>query len=97
MNNTFNRTKVNKLTGNVGLSYKIFDKITASAKYQFNYADVATKGFSPLVWYGNGILYIHDATRTDGNSSLTLRKVITETILLMLTLSTMILLEKIII
>ena len=47
MNNTFNRTKVNKLTGNIGLSYKIFDKITASAKYQFNYADVATKGFSP--------------------------------------------------
>lgn len=76
MNNTFNRTKVNKLTGNVGLSYKFFDKITASAKYQFNYADVFTKGFSPLIWYGNGKFYntYTDATKTDGNSSLTERK-----------------------
>ena len=76
MNNTFNRTKVNKLSGNFGLSYKFFDKITATAKYQFNYADVGTKGFSPLVWYGNGKFYntYTDATRTDGNSSLTLRK-----------------------
>lgn len=55
--NTYNRTKVNKLFGNVGLGYNFLDYFTAQANFQFNYSEVRTKIFKPTVNYGSGKVF----------------------------------------
>ena len=50
--NTFNRGKVDKINGNVNLSYNFLDHFTAQASYQFNYAQTTGRSFSPIVDYG---------------------------------------------
>lgn len=52
INNTFNRGFVDKINGNINLSYNFLDHFTAQASYQFNYAGVKGKTFSPFVDYG---------------------------------------------
>lgn len=53
INNTFNRGLVDKINGNIGLSYNFFKNFTAEARYQFNYSQVKGKSFSPIIDYGN--------------------------------------------
>lgn len=55
--NTFNRTKVDKLSGVFGLNYKFLDGFSAEANYQWNYSEVRTRGLNPLVEYGNGSVF----------------------------------------
>jgi TonB-linked SusC/RagA family outer membrane protein len=55
--NTFNRTKVDKLSGVFGLNYKFLDGFSAETNYQWNYSEVRTRGLNPLVEYGNGSVF----------------------------------------
>ncbi len=57
---TYNRTKVMKLSGNAGLGYNFLNHFTAQANIQFNYAEVSTKVFSPVVNYGSGKVFNKD-------------------------------------
>ncbi|SDS23503.1 TonB-linked outer membrane protein, SusC/RagA family [Formosa sp. Hel1_31_208] len=52
INNTFNRGLVDKINGNINLSYNFLEHFTAQASYQFNYAEVDSKVFSPEIDYG---------------------------------------------
>jgi len=52
INNTFNRGLVDKLNGNINLSYNFLENFTAQASYQWNYASVDGKSFAPFVDYG---------------------------------------------
>ena len=55
--NTFNRTKVDKISGVFGLNYKFLDGFSAEANYQWNYSEVRNRGLNPLVEYGNGSVF----------------------------------------
>jgi len=57
---THNRGKVFKISGNAGLSYKFLDHFTAQSNIQFNYAEVSSKVFSPIVNYGSGKVFNKD-------------------------------------
>jgi TonB-linked SusC/RagA family outer membrane protein len=50
--NTHNRTKVNKISGNAGLSYNFLEHFTVQSNIQFNYAEVSTDIFSPIADFG---------------------------------------------
>ena len=52
IDNTYNRGLVDKLNGNINLSYTFLENFTAQASYQFNYAKVKGKTFAPFVDYG---------------------------------------------
>lgn len=49
---TFNDTKVKRISGVFGLSYKPFKNITAEANYQWNYSEVDSRFYSPLADFG---------------------------------------------
>jgi len=49
---TYNRSKVDKIGGNVGLSYNFFDHFTVQSNFQFNYAQVTGEIFSPITDFG---------------------------------------------
>jgi len=55
--NTFNRTKVDKISGVFGLNYKFLNGFSAETNYQWNYAEVRSRGLNPLVEYGNGSVF----------------------------------------
>lgn len=50
--NTFNETKVNKISGVFGLSYKPLKNITAEVNYQWNYAEVEGLFYTPIADFG---------------------------------------------
>ena len=50
--NTYNNALVDKINGNINLSYNFLDHFTAQASYQFNYAQTTGNAFSPIVDYG---------------------------------------------
>lgn len=52
--NTFNDTRVNKITGKQELVYKINTNFELTGRAGYVYALVDGKTFSPLVWYGAG-------------------------------------------
>lgn len=52
IDNTYNRSLVDKINGNINLSYNFLNHFTAQASYQFNYAQVDNNVFSPIVDYG---------------------------------------------
>lgn len=58
--NTYDRTKVFRLSGNAGLSYNFLDHFTAQSNIQFNYSQVSHKIFSPIVNYGSGKVFNKD-------------------------------------
>ncbi len=55
--NTFNDTKVNKISGVGGLEYTLWDKLTAKTQFQFNYSEVDGRYFGPEVFYGSGKVF----------------------------------------
>ncbi|WP_460218626.1 SusC/RagA family TonB-linked outer membrane protein [Psychroserpens sp. MEBiC05023] len=57
LNGTFDRTKVNRLSGNAGLSYKFLDHFTAQANIQANYSEVKGKVFRPVANFGSGKVF----------------------------------------
>ncbi len=52
--NTYNESKVNKFVGKEELIYDINEHFTFTNRFNYNYASVDGKVFSPLVWYGPG-------------------------------------------
>jgi TonB-linked SusC/RagA family outer membrane protein len=54
MANSFNETKVNKIVGKQELNYKINKNFEVTARIGYNYANVSSKVFNPLVYYGSG-------------------------------------------
>ncbi|WP_430467388.1 SusC/RagA family TonB-linked outer membrane protein [Winogradskyella ouciana] len=52
IDNTYNRGLVDKINGNINLSYNFLENFTAQASYQFNYAQTTGRTFSPIVDYG---------------------------------------------
>ena len=60
VDNSFNRTWVNKISGSYGLNYQFLDGFSAEARYQFNHAKVNGKSFSPVAYFGNGSVFNTD-------------------------------------
>ena len=58
--NTFNKTKVEKLSGNFGLNYKFLNHFSAESNIQFNYAQVEGEFFNPVAFYGSGKVFNKD-------------------------------------
>ena len=54
MQNTFNTSWVDKLVGKEEIAFDITDNLTFTNRFNYNYAVVDNKIFSPLVWYGPG-------------------------------------------
>ena len=55
--NTFNNTDVDRISGKIALNYKFWDAFTAETSYQFNYAEVAGRNFQPTVFFGSGKVF----------------------------------------
>jgi TonB-linked SusC/RagA family outer membrane protein len=55
--NTYNDSKVNKISGVIGFNYSFSDHFKVDSKYQFNYAEVTGKTFFPEVFYGSGKVF----------------------------------------
>ncbi|MGB3608114.1 MAG: TonB-dependent receptor [Psychroserpens sp.] len=60
IDNTFNRALVDKIAGNVSLSYNFLEHFTAQANYQFNWAQVESKVFNPVSFFGSGKVFNRD-------------------------------------
>ncbi len=54
MANSFNKAKVNKIVGKQEFTYKVNNHVDAIARIGYNYANVGSKVFNPLVYYGSG-------------------------------------------
>ncbi|MDO5978880.1 SusC/RagA family TonB-linked outer membrane protein [Flavivirga spongiicola] len=67
MANTYNRGKVMKLSGNAGLSYNFLEHFTVQSNIQFNYSEVTSKIFSPIVDYGSGKVFNKDRSEISEN------------------------------
>jgi len=52
IDNTYNTGKIDKINGNLNLSYNFLEHFTAQASYQFNYSQTTGKTFSPTIDYG---------------------------------------------
>lgn len=52
--NQYNWNYADKFVGKEELIYDITEKLSFSNRYNYNYAQVKSKSFSPLVWYGPG-------------------------------------------
>lgn len=55
--NNYNNTHVDKISGAIGLNYSFLDHFNAESRFQFNYAEVSGKVFSPEVFYGSGKVF----------------------------------------
>ncbi|MFV9483690.1 SusC/RagA family TonB-linked outer membrane protein [Christiangramia sp. ASW11-125] len=67
INNAFNDTRVDKISGVGGLEYTIWDKLTAKTQFQFNYSEVDGRYFSPEVFYGSGKVFNVDRNNVTEN------------------------------
>lgn len=52
IDNTFNTSRVSKISASFGINYTFLDKFTVSSKYQMNHANVRDDVFRPEVNYG---------------------------------------------
>lgn len=55
--NTYNDTKVDKISGVFGLSYSFLENFEAKTQFQFNYSEVHGKYFSPEAFFGSGKVF----------------------------------------
>lgn len=55
--NTYNNTHVDKISGVVGLNYSFLENFNLESRFQFNYSEVSGKVFSPEVYYGSGKVF----------------------------------------
>jgi len=54
---TYDRTKVDKVSGNAGLSYNFLDYFTVQTNIQANYSEVKGKVFRPVANFGSGKVF----------------------------------------
>ena len=57
IDNTYNNTYVDKISGAIGLNYSFLEHFSAESRFQFNYSEVSGKVFSPEVYYGSGKVF----------------------------------------
>lgn len=69
INNQFNGSIANKFVGKEELVYTFNEHLTFTNRFNYNYAQINTKVFSPLVWYGDG-KYANTALNADLESPL---------------------------
>ena len=50
--NTYDDTKVNRVSGVIGLKYEIIEGLSVESSFNFNYSDVINKRFNPEVDFG---------------------------------------------
>ncbi|APU68290.1 SusC/RagA family TonB-linked outer membrane protein [Christiangramia flava] len=55
--NTYNNSQVDKITGTAGLSYDFLEHFKAETRYQFNYSEVRGINFQPQAYYGSGKVF----------------------------------------
>ncbi|WP_088341677.1 SusC/RagA family TonB-linked outer membrane protein [Robiginitalea sediminis] len=55
--NTFNKTTVDRISGKIGAAYTLFEGLTAESNFQFNYAEVNSIFFAPTAFYGSGKVF----------------------------------------
>jgi len=67
INDAYNDTEVNKISGVGGLEYTIWDKLTAKTQFQFNYSEVDFRTFSPELFYGSGKVFNVDRNTVTEN------------------------------
>ena len=49
---SINRTQADRLSGTFGVTYDIFDQLSAQANYQWNYSEVRGRYYGPIADYG---------------------------------------------
>lgn len=54
MANTYDTTKVTKISATLGAEYKFLNDFSIQSRFQYNHADVAGDAFRPVVNYGSG-------------------------------------------
>ena len=54
---TFNRTRVRKISGAFGLSYTFLEDFRIESRIQANYAEVLDWSFAPIAFYGSGKVF----------------------------------------
>lgn len=57
INNTFNETDVNRLSGVLGLDYEVIEDLTISSSFNYNYANLIGKSFTPEISYGTSKVF----------------------------------------
>lgn len=57
IDDTYDRGKVMRLSGNAGLSYNFLDHFTVQSNIQFNYSEVTSKIFNPIANFGSGKVF----------------------------------------
>jgi TonB-linked SusC/RagA family outer membrane protein len=67
--NQYNWSQANKFVGKEEIEYRFNDHFTFTNRFNYNYAVVNSKVFSPLVWYGDG-KYANTALNADLESPL---------------------------
>lgn len=65
MANTYDRGKVIRLSGNAGLSYNFLEHFTVQSNIQFNYSEVDSYIFKPIVNYGSGKVFNIDRSEVE--------------------------------
>lgn len=55
--NNFNTTRVNRISGKVGLNYTFWNNFTAESSMQFNYAESSNRRLSPTIFFGSGKVF----------------------------------------
>mgnify|MGYP002712953315 CR=1 FL=1 len=67
--NTHNKTKVNRFTGKLELSYDVLENLKATSRFNFNYSDVVTRAYYPLQYYGLNKV-VNNVTLSNGEFNL---------------------------
>ena len=57
IDNTYNKSKVDKISAVVGLNYSFLENFQAETRFQFNHALVNSKFFAPEAFYGSGKVF----------------------------------------
>lgn len=57
IDDTYDTTKIMRLSGNAGLSYNFLDHFTAQSNIQFNYSEVRAKVFNPIANFGTSKVF----------------------------------------
>ncbi|UOB16795.1 SusC/RagA family TonB-linked outer membrane protein [Abyssalbus ytuae] len=70
IHNTYNETKTNRFTGKIELAYDVIEDLKATTRFNFNYADVRYRSYSPLQYYGQNKVVNNVSLDTNGNFNL---------------------------
>ncbi|WP_299336321.1 TonB-dependent receptor [uncultured Psychroserpens sp.] len=70
IDNTFNRGFVDKIAGNISLSYNFLENFTVQANYQFNYAETESNVFNPVAFFGSGKVFNRDRNEVVINNNI---------------------------